>query len=95
MYGLLGIHLTKLFSMTTDAAPAMIGKKTKGIASLLKKHIINHGHTCNIINLPRVFKSGNIVFEDKKLTESFEYNHNSIKYDFVQKNCITDSFVPK
>ena len=46
----MGIDLKKIVSITTDGAPAMIGKN-KGFTTLLQNHIMNLGHTGNLVRL--------------------------------------------
>ena len=78
----MSLDLSKLLSITTDRAPAMIGKN-KGAIALLQKHSEALGLSNKITKNTLLNSPGDIVHQDNKLEECDGHRGENCKYDFV------------
>ena len=62
------LDLSKLVSVTTDGAPAMVGVK-KGFVALLQKHMATAGYENEIIKLHCILHQENLCAKNTQLTE--------------------------
>ena len=87
----MSLDLSTLVSVTTDGAPAMIGKN-KGAVALLQKHLEDLGRNEKISKVHCLIHQEALCAKTTNLKECYGHSGESCEYDFVsQTESPTDS----